>query len=93
MGFYFVLNLTKLHEVYIFLKTKGSFTNIQNSKPGIQRVVAYGVSEVADFSLFFRGGRGPPQRNLNFWIFGKKQSAMELFISIFENSSPKGSFR
>ena len=39
------------------------------------------------------GARGPPWRNLNFWIFRKKQRAVELFISIFENSSPKGSFR
>ena len=40
----------------------------------------------------FSRGRAPPQRNLNFWIFLKKQSVMELFISIFENRSPKGSF-
>ena len=43
--------------------------------------------------ISFRGARGPPRRNLNFWIFRKKQRAVELFISIFENSSPKGSFR
>ena len=55
--------------------------------------MAYGVSEVAEFFIVFPGGRGPPRRNLNFWIFRKKQSAMELFISNFENSSPKGSFR
>ena len=85
--------MTKLHEVYIFSTTKGLFTNIQNSKSGIQHVVAYGVSEGAEFVIVFPGGRGPPRRNLNFWIFRKKQSAMELFISIFENSSPKGSFR
>ena len=76
-----------------FLKIKGPFTNIQNSKPGIQRFVAYGGSEVAEFSIVFPGGRGPHRRNLNFWILRKKQSAMELFISIFENSSPKGSLR
>ena len=55
--------------------------------------MAYGVSEVAEFFIVFPGGRGPPRRNLNFWIFRKKQSAMELLISIFENSSAKGSFR
>ena len=60
---------------------------------GIQRVVVYGVSEDAEFVIVFLGGRGLPRRNLNFWIFRKKQSAMELFISSFENSSPKGSFR
>ena len=67
--------------------------SIQKSKPGIQRVVAYGVNEVAEFFIVFPWGWGPPRRNLNFWIFRKKQSAMELFISIFENSSPNGSFR
>ena len=77
----------------VFKKTKGSFTIIQKSKPGIQRVVAYGVSEVAEFFIVFPGGRGPPRRNLNFWIFWKKQSAMELFISIFENSSAEGFLR
>ena len=51
------------------------------------------LAKLQNFSLFFPGGRGPPWRNLNFWIFRKKQSAMDLFISIFENSSPKGSFR
>ena len=66
-----------------FKKTKGSFTNIKNSKPGIQRVATYGVSEVAELFIVFPGGWGPPRRNLNFWIFRKKQSAMELFISIF----------
>jgi len=65
---------------------------MQKIKPGIQRVDAYGVSEVAEFVNVFPGGRGPPRRNLNFWIFRKKQNAMELFISILENSSPKVSF-
>ena len=65
----------------------------KKSKPGIQRVVAYGVSEVAEFFIVFPGDRGPPRRNLDFWVFRKTQSAMELFISIFENSSAKGSFR
>ena len=51
------------------------------------------LAKLQNISLFFRGGRGPPRRNLIFWIFWKKQSAMELFISIFENSSPKRSFR
>ena len=79
---------------FTFLKkTKGLFTNNQNSKPGIQRVVAYGVGEVGEFFIVFLGGRGPPRRNLNFWTFRKKQRAVELFISIFQNSSPKGSFR
>ena len=49
------------------------------------------LAKLQNFSLFFPGGRGPPWCNLNFWIFWKNQSAMELFISIFENSSPKGS--
>ena len=48
--------------------------------------------KVAEFFIVFPGVRGPPWRNLKFWIFRKKQSAMELFIYIFENSSPKGSF-
>ena len=38
-----------------FKNTKGVFTNIQNSKPGIERVVACGVSEVAEFFIVFRG--------------------------------------
>ena len=63
--------MTKLHEVYIFQKTKGPFTNIQNGKLGIKRVVAYGVSEVAEFFIVFPGGRGPPRRNLNL-DFSKK---------------------
>ena len=49
------------------------------------------LAKLQNFFLFFRGCRGPPWCRLNFWIFRKKQSAMELFISIFENSSPKGS--
>ena len=53
----------------------------------------YEVSKVAEFVIVFPGGRGPPWCNLNFWILRKNQGAMELFISIFENSSPKGSFR
>ena len=61
--------------------------------PISKRVVAYGVSEVAEFFIVFREDRGPPQHNLNFWIFRKKQSTMELFVSIFKNSLPKGSFR
>ena len=67
----------------------GPFTNVQNSKSRIQRIVAYEVSKVAEFFIVFPGGRGPPWCNLNF--FWKNQSAMELFISIFEKSSPKGS--
>ena len=55
-GFYVVLDVTKLHEVYIFQKTKGRFINIQNSKLGIQCVVAYGVSEVGEFVIVFSGG-------------------------------------
>ena len=51
------------------------------------------VSEVAEFFIVYPGGRGPTRRNLNFLIFWKKQSAMELFISIFENISPKGTIR
>ena len=66
---------------------------MQNSKLGIQRVVAYGVSEVAEFVIIFPGGRGPPRRNLNFWIFRKKQRAVELFISIFENRPPIISYK
>ena len=66
---------------FTFLKTtKGLFTNNQNSKPGIQRVVAYGVGEVAEFFIVFLGGRGSPRRNLNFWTFRKKQSAVKLLI-------------
>ena len=66
---------------FTFLKTtKGLFTNNQNSKPGIQRVVAYGVGEVAEFFIVFLGGRGSPRRNLNFWTFRKKQGAVELLI-------------
>ena len=51
------------------------------------------LAKLQNFSLFFPGGQGQPRRNLKFSIFRTKQSAMELFISIFENSSPKGSFR
>ena len=52
---------------FIFLKkTKGPFTNIQNNKPGIQRAVAYGVNEVAEFFIVFPGGQGPPRRNFSF---------------------------
>ena len=44
---------------FTFLKnTKGLFTNNQNSKPGIQRVVAYGVGEVGEFFIVFLGGSG-----------------------------------
>ena len=50
------------------------------------------LQKLHNFSLFFGGGQGPPRRSLNFWIFQKKQSAMELFIFIFSNSSPKGPF-
>ena len=53
--------------------------NIQNSKPRIQRVVAYEVkAKLKNFSSFFRGGRGTPLRNLNILIFRVKQSVMEL---------------
>ena len=51
------------------------------------------LAKLQNFSLFFRGVVEPPRRNLNFWIFRKKQSAMEVLISIFENTSAKGSFR
>ena len=37
-----------------------------------QRVVAYGVSEVAEFFVVFPGRRGRPRRNLKFWTFQKK---------------------
>ena len=50
-----------------FLKIKGPFTNIQNSKPGIQRFVAYGGSEVAEFFIVFPGVGG---RLDAIWTFG-----------------------
>ena len=66
---------------------------MQKSKLGIHSIATYEVAKVAQFFIVFRGGgRGLPQRSLNFWIFQKKQSAMELFIFIFSNSSPKGPF-
>ena len=75
-----------------FKRQRVPFTNIQKIKPGIHSVVAYEVVKVAQFFIVFQGGRGLPRRILNFWIFRKKQSAMELFIFIFQNNSPKGSF-
>ena len=39
-------------------KTKGPFTNVQNSKPRIQRIVAYEVSKVAEFFIVFPVGSG-----------------------------------
>ena len=65
---------------------------MQKSKLGIHSIATYEVAKVAQFFIVFRGGRGLPRRSLNFWIFRKKQSAMELFIFIFSNSSPKGPF-
>ena len=53
---YVALNITKLHEVYILQNTKGPFTNVQNSKLRIQRLVAYEVSKVAEFFIVFPGG-------------------------------------
>ena len=56
---------------------------MQKSKLVIHSIVTYEVAKVAQFFIVFRGGRGPPRRSLNFWIFWKKQSGMELFIVIF----------
>ena len=50
------------------------------------------LAKLQNLSLFFRGVGGR-LGVIWTWIFRKKQSAMELFISNFENSSPKGSFR
>ena len=91
-GQYTGLNLTPLGEVYIFEKIKGPLTNKQNSKLGIDCVVAYEVVKVAGFFIVFQGGQRPSTRILNFFIFRKNESAMELFNMIFENTSPKGSF-
>ena len=89
-GVYIVLNLTKLHAIYIY---KGSFYQYRKQQTGNStRCCVRSQRSCRIFHCFF-GGRGPPWRNLNFLIFRKKQSAMELFISIFENSSPKGSLR
>ena len=56
-------------------------------------VVAYEVVKVAGFFIVFQGGQRPSStRVLNFFIFRKNESAMELFNMIFENASPKGSF-
>ena len=65
---------------------------MQKSKLGIHSIATYEVAKVAQFFIVFRGGRGLPRRSLNVWIFWKKESAMELFIFIFSNSSPKGPF-
>ena len=91
-GQYAGLNLTPLGEVYIFEKIKGSLTKKQNSKLGIDCVVAYEVVKVAGFFIVFQGGQRPSTRILNFFIFRRNESAMELFNMIFENTSPKGSF-
>ena len=92
MGQYTGLNLTPLGEVYIFEKIKGPLINKQNSTLGIDCVVAYEVVKVAGFFIVFQGGQRPSTRILNFFIFRKNESAMELFNMIFENTSPKGSF-
>ena len=50
------------------------------------------VAKLQNFSLFSQGS-GAASTQFELLVFPEKQSAMELFISIFENSSPKGSFR
>ena len=93
-GFLCYLRRNKITRSLHFLKDKGSFYQYPKQQTGNStRCRVPVLSEVAEFVIVFPGGRGPPRRNLNFQIFRKKQSAMELFISIFENSSPKGSFR
>ena len=92
MGQYTGLNLTPLGEIYIFKKIKGPLTNKKNSKLGIYCVVAYEVVKVAGFVIVSQGGQRPSARVLNFFIFRKNESAVELFNMIFENTSPKGSF-
>ena len=54
------------------------FTNTQNSKLGIDCVVAYEVVKVAGFFIVYSGGQWPSTRILNFFIFRKKERAMEL---------------
>ena len=49
------------------------------------------LAKLQNFSLFFRGIGGRLGVIWTSGFFRKKQ--MELFISISENSSPKGSFR
>ena len=52
----------------------------------------YEVVKVAGFFIVFQGGQPLSTRILNFFIFRKNESAMELFNMIIENTSPKGSF-
>ena len=91
MGQYTGVNLTPLGEVYIVEKIKDPLTNKQNSKLGIDCMVAYKVVKVAGCFIVFQGGQRPSTHILNFFIFRKNESAMELFNMIFENTSPKGS--
>ena len=53
----------------------------------------YQQAENARFLEVFRGGQSGRLPDFNFSFFYKNEKAMELFNTIFENSSPKGSFR
>ena len=53
------------------------------------------LPKLRDFSLFFPRGQRSATRILNFFIFLKNESAIELLNMIFQNTSPvhqKGSF-
>ena len=51
------------------------------------------LAEGARFSRFSGGPKRACSRKFNFSKFKKTERAAELLIVIFENSSPKGSFR
>ena len=69
---------------------KGPFTNIQNGKLGIQRVVAYGVSEVAEFVIVFRGVGGRLGVILTFGFFGKSEAQWNFLFPFLKIVHRKG---
>ena len=92
MGHYADLNVTS-HQFYIFEKMKGPFTKTQNIKQQMHHVFAYDIAKIVEFFIVFPRNQRPSWRILNFWIFRKKQSALEHFYIIFENSQQGGWFQ
>ena len=90
VGYYVALNRTTLHKIYIFENTKGPFINIRIANGEFTTLSHTKFAKLHNFSFF---SSGLPWHVLDLLNFQKKQSMIELLVFIFENSSPKGSFR
>ena len=69
------------------------FTCSRDRKTGVVLVAVCEPVKDARFSRFSWGLNRAWSRKINFSNFSKNERAVELLIVIFENSSPKGTFR